>query len=89
MAGYIVGRIQTEPKVQDLKTWYSMIRGKCLLFFKVGGQRSRSYFHIVGKRCRQITELTISFRIIQLRTIDLHDESCLRSEANAPDCIVA
>ena len=40
--------------LQDLTTWY--IRGRFLLFFKVGGQRSRLYCHIVGKRCRQDTE---------------------------------
>ena len=33
----------------------SMIRGRCQLFFKVGGQRSSFYCHIVGKRCRQDT----------------------------------
>ena len=29
-------------------------------FFKVGGQRSSSYCHIVGKRCKQDTEWTIN-----------------------------
>ena len=40
--------------------------------FKVGAQRSRSYFHTVGKRCRQYKELTLISRIIQLGTIDHH-----------------
>ena len=38
------------------------------------GQRSRSYCHIVGKRCRQDTEWTVNSRIIQLGKIDHHDE---------------
>ena len=45
-----------------------------LLFFKVSGQRSRSYCHIVGKRCRQDTEWTVSSIFIQLCTIHQHDE---------------
>ena len=40
--------------------------------FKVGAQRSRSYYHTVGKRCRQYKELTLISRIIQLGTIDHH-----------------
>ena len=51
-----------------------MMRERCLLVFKVRGQRSKSYCHIEGKRCRQETERTISFRIIQLCTIDHHGE---------------
>ena len=47
--------IQRFPSVcPRLTTWY--IRGRWLLLFKVGGQRSSLYCHIVGKRCRQDTE---------------------------------
>ena len=49
----------------------SMIRGRCQLFFKVGGQRSSFYCHIVGKRCRQDTVWTVSSRIIQFGTVNL------------------
>ena len=54
----------------------SIMRGICLLFSKVGGQRSRSYchIHVVGKRSRHDTEWTVTSRIIQLDTIDHHDE---------------
>ena len=62
MAGYIVGRIQTEPLAAgsyNLVQLISMMRGRCLVFFKVGGLSSRWYCHIVGKcdriRCRQDT----------------------------------
>ena len=45
------------------------MKGICLLLFKVGGQRSRSYCHIVGKSCRQDTEWTTCSRIKQLGTM--------------------
>ena len=48
----------------------SMIKERCLSFFKVRGQRSRSHRHIVGKRC--MTQKTLSSRIIQLGTMDHH-----------------
>ena len=47
-------------------TIHQIIRWRCLLFFKVVGQRWRSYCHIVGKRCSQDTEWTVSSTIIQL-----------------------
>ena len=37
---------------KNLDHMISMVRGRCLLFFKFRGQRSRSYCHKVGKRCR-------------------------------------
>lgn len=40
------------------------MRARCLLFFKVGDQSSRSYSHIVGTRSKQITEYTVSSRIL-------------------------
>ena len=51
-----------------------MVTGRCLLFFKVRGQRSRSFCHIVGKRCRRDAEWTVSSRSIQHGTIDHHDK---------------
>ena len=75
--GVQCSRIQTEPLVPAFYNRVHLItqlRGRCPLFFKVGDQRSRSYFHKVGKRCRQDTESTISSRIIQLGKIGHHDE---------------
>ena len=49
-----------------------------LLLFKVGGQRSRSFCHIVGKRgrihSRQETDGTISSRVLKLGTFDQYNE---------------
>ena len=46
--------------------------------FRIGGQISSSYCHIVGKcdriRCRQDTDWTESSRIYQLGKIDHHDK---------------
>ena len=51
----LVGRTNS-PGSYNLVHLISMMRQRCLLFFKVGGPRSRSYCHIVGKRCRQDTD---------------------------------
>ena len=68
------GPCRLNYQLQDLTSCYmiSMMRGRSLLFLKVGGQWSRLYYHIVGKRCRQGT--AVSSRIIQIGTIDHHDE---------------
>ena len=52
----------------------TMMRGRCLLFSKVRGQRSRSFCHTVGKPCRQDTEWAIKSKIFQLGTLNHHDK---------------
>ena len=57
---------------------------KMPIAFQIGGQRSRLYFHIVGKRlripCRQYTDWTKSSRILQLGA-EAEDSYCYsRSE---------
>ena len=61
--GRIHSRIQTEPLAPgsySLVQLITMLRGRCLLFFKIGGQRSRLDCQIVGKhgkiKCRQDTD---------------------------------
>ena len=44
------------PGSYNLVYLISMMTGRCLLLFKVGGQRSRLYCHIIEKHCRQDTE---------------------------------
>ena len=51
-----------------------MIRERCLLFFKVRGQSRIVIYILVGKYCRQNTEWSVSSRILQLGTIDQHNE---------------
>ena len=52
----------------------SILRNRCPFFFKVGGQRSRWYCHIVEKHCRQDTGWRMRSRIIHLSTIDHYDK---------------
>ena len=76
MAGYIVGRIQTEPLVKgsyNLVQLISMKRGCCLSFFKVGGQSSRSYCYVVG-RIQTESKAPGSYNLLQF--IDVHDAYC-------------
>ena len=68
------GLVAVSSRILQLVHLINMMRGICLLFSKVGGQSSRLYCHIVGKRSRQNTEWTVTSRIIQLDTIDHHDE---------------
>ena len=54
-----MGRIQNEPLApgsDNLVKLISMMRERAFLFFRVDGQRSRSYCDIVEKDCRQDTE---------------------------------
>ena len=62
------------PGFYNLVHFISMVRRKCLLFLKVRGLRSRSYWHKVRKRSRRDTDWTVSSRILQLGTIVQHDE---------------
>ena len=66
MAGYIVGRIQTEPLVQGSYNLVQLIS----MFFKVGGQSSRSYCHVVGK-IQTEPKAPGSYNLVQY--IDYHD----------------
>ena len=73
---------------QQLNTISHHNRRKMLcIFFKVGGQRSRSYCHIVGNRnrirCMQDTDLTESSRILQLGTIDHNNKRKMSLEVKA------
>ena len=52
----------------------------CLLVFNVGYQWSKSACHIIGTRCRQDTEGTVSsghYNIVQFITVMIMIEKCL------------
>ena len=55
----LVGKIQAEPNdlgSSNLVQLITIMRGRSLLFFKVMGQRSRSWQHLIGKPCGQDTD---------------------------------
>ena len=71
LAGF-VGRTISSGSY-NLVQLISIMREIWPLVFKAGGQKSRSYCHIVGKRCTQDEEKTVTSRIILLNTINHHD----------------
>ena len=70
------GHCKPHRQLQDLTARYnwSALWEEDAYSVKIGDQRTRSNCHIVGKRCKQDTEWTLSSRIMQLGTIHQHDE---------------